>query len=66
MLGCELHDDCLTCPYTQCKYEGRRTPRKPMSERLQAARDTIHLPVLEAAREMGVTIRYVRKLRALC
>ena len=65
--GCELHNDCLTCPLPQCQYDvhgpGRNVLRRQEREELIKQKHCSE-SMEEIADELGVSTQTVRRALA--
>lgn len=64
--GCDLHDDCLTCPFEHCKYDednSKHERKKPMWSRNEAVVDLARaMSVKDVAEHFGINPRTVYRI----
>ena len=64
--GCDLHDDCLTCPFKQCKYDkdnSKHERKKPMRSRDEAVVDLARaMSVKNVAEHFGLNLMNAQRI----
>lgn len=62
MPGCELHNDCFTCPYPDCELSDHGHPRKTFILRQKVkvlAKQEYPTPLI--AKELGRSVRQIQR-----
>jgi len=61
--GCELHDNCLTCPFPECLYDEKRGLARAKTAQRHATirRMSKYHSDMEIAEQLGISIRTVQR-----